>query len=80
MTITVHLPPATLEKLQAQANATGKDIGTLVAEAVAKDLALASVSVKDVLRPIQDAIAASGTTPEEAEAFFNQEVSARCAC
>ena len=32
MTITVHLPSATVEELEARAAVTGKDLGTLVAE------------------------------------------------
>jgi hypothetical protein len=39
-------------------------------------IALSRVSLQEVLRPINEAIAASRTTPEEAEAFFEQELSA----
>jgi hypothetical protein len=39
-------------------------------------VAFSHVSLQEVLRPINEAIAASGTTPEEAEAFFEQELSA----
>jgi predicted DNA-binding protein len=74
MTITVTLPPATIEKLQAEADATGKDISTLVTEAVEKNMALAKVSLKDALKPMQDAIAASGMAAEDADAILEQEL------
>jgi hypothetical protein len=76
MVTTINLPPATLSRLQAEANKSGKDIDTFVTEAVEARIALSRVSLQDVLRPIHEAIAASGTTPEEAEAFFEQELSA----
>ena len=34
MTLTIDFPPATLEKLKAEAAATGKDLQTVVREAV----------------------------------------------
>ena len=76
MTITINLPPATLDQLKAEAEATGKDVETVVCEAVEAKMALSNVSMQDVLLPINEAIAASGMTPEEAEAFFAQELSA----
>ena len=39
MTITVNLPPATIEQLEAEAAATGKDVEKLVREAVQTKLA-----------------------------------------
>jgi hypothetical protein len=39
-------------------------------------LALSRVSLHDVLGPLNEAIAASGMSPEEAEAFFDQELAA----
>lgn len=76
MTITINLPPATIEQLQAEAQATGKDVETVVQEAVEAKMALSHVSLLEVLRPIQEAVAASGLTPEEAETFFERELSA----
>lgn len=76
MTFTIELPPATLRKLEAKAKATGKDIPTLVVEAVEVDLALTRMSLQDALQPIQDAIASSGMSPEDAEAFLGQELQA----
>lgn len=76
MTITINLPAATLDQLKAEAQATGKDVETVVREAVEAKMALSHVSLPEVLRPIQKAVAAGGMTPEEAEAFFEQELSA----
>lgn len=72
----IKFPPETLSRLQAEAEKSGKDIDTLVTEAVEARMALSHVSLQDVLRPINEAIAASGMTPEEAEVFFEQELSA----
>jgi len=76
MTTAINFPPATLSRLQAEAQKSGKDIDTIVTEAVEARMAIAHVSLQDVLRPINEAIAASGASPEEAEAFFEQELSA----
>jgi hypothetical protein len=76
MTITINLLPATLDQLKAEAQATGKDVETVVREAVEAKMALSHVSLQEVLRPINEAIAASGMSPEEAEAFFEQELAA----
>ena len=76
MTITINLPPATLDQVKAEAQATGKDVETVVRDAVEATMALSHVSVEEVLRPINEAIAASGMTPEEAETFFEHELSA----
>ncbi len=76
MRTNINLPPATLGRLQAEAEKSGKDIDTVVTEAVEARIALSRVSLQDVLRPIHEAIAASGTTHEEAEAYFDQELSA----
>jgi len=76
MTTAIKFPPATLSRLQAEAQRSGKDLDTLVTEAVEAKMALARVSLQDVLRPINEAIAASGMSPEEAEEFFEQELAA----
>ena len=75
MTITINLPPATLEQLQAEAQATGKDVETVVRDAVDTRLARRKQTFAEVLKPIHDAVDASGMTPEEAEAFFDQQLS-----
>ena len=75
MITSIKFPPATLSRLQAEAEKSGKDLDTLVTEAVEAKIALSHVSLQEVLRPLTEAIAASGMTPEEAEAFFEQEVS-----
>ena len=76
MTITINLPPATLDQLKAEAKATGKDVETVAREAVEVKMALSHVSIQEVIRPINEAIAASGMSPQEAEAFFEQELAA----
>src|SRR6266446_5925679 len=74
MTISLNLPPATVHELEVRSAATGKDISTLVTEAVQADIALSKVTLKDVLVPMQDAIASSGMTPDETERFLAQQL------
>jgi hypothetical protein len=74
MTITVHLPAATIKELKARAAITGKNIPTLVAEVVVKDVALGKVSLRDTLKPIRQAVAASGTSPAKAEKFLARQL------
>jgi hypothetical protein len=76
MSTTINFPPATLSRLYAEAERSGKDLDVLVTEAVEARLALSRVSLHDVLGPLNEAIAASGMSPEEAEAFFDQELAA----
>jgi hypothetical protein len=66
MTITIDLPRAKLEELQAEAAATGKDVETVVRDAVEARLARRKQTFAEVLKPIHDAVEASGTTEEEA--------------
>jgi hypothetical protein len=66
MTITIDLPPGKLEELKAEAAATGKDVETVVRDAVDARLARRKQTFADVLKPIHDAVEASGITEEEA--------------
>lgn len=74
MTISVNLPPATVEKLEARAAATGKDVGTLVTEAIEKDVLLQRLTFAEAAEPIRKAIKASGMSPGAAEAFLAEEL------
>ena len=76
MTLTVDLPQATVDRLRAEAQTTGKDVETLVREAVEAKLARRKRTLTEVLKPIRDAIAASGMSETEANAFFEQELRA----
>ena len=76
MTITVTLPPATLEKLRAQAAASGKDIDTFVREAVEAKLAISGLSFREILEPIHQEVEASGISDEELADFIDREVAA----
>ena len=74
MTITINFPPATIEKLQAQAAASGKDVETLVKEAVEANLAVSGLSFREILKPIHDEIEASGMSDEEANTLAESAV------
>jgi predicted DNA-binding protein len=76
MTITVNLPPATIEQLEAEAAATGKDVEKLVREAVETKLARRKQTFAEVLKPIHDAVDESGMSEEEVQALLGKELKA----
>jgi predicted transcriptional regulator len=76
MTITVNLPPATIEQLEAEAAATGKDVEKLVREAVQTKLARRKQTFAEVLKPIHDAVDESGMSEEEVHALLDKELKA----
>lgn len=76
MTITINLPPATLEQLKAEAQATGKDVDTVVREAVEAKLARRKQTFAEILKPVHDAVEASGMSEEEVNGLLEQELKA----
>ncbi|MCI0680710.1 MAG: hypothetical protein L0Y71_01285 [Gemmataceae bacterium] len=76
MTLKIDLPPATLEELKAEAEARGKDVETVAREAIESRLARRKRTFAEVLKPIHDAVEASGMTDEEVNALLEQELKA----
>lgn len=74
MTITIHLPPATEKQLRAQAEATGKNISTLVVEAVEARLALAELRFKDILAPVHAQFHRSGMSEVQLNALLEESL------
>ncbi len=74
MTLTIDLPPATLEQLKAEAAATGKDVQTVVREAVEARFARRRQTFADILKPIHDEVEASGVSEEELEKLVDEAV------
>lgn len=74
MTLTIDLPPATLEKLKAEAAATGKDIQTVLRETVEARFASRRATFAEILKPIHDQVEASGATEKELEELVDQAV------
>jgi predicted transcriptional regulator len=74
MTLTIELPPATIEKLQAEARATGKAVQTLIAEAVEARFARRRQTFAEILRPLHDQVEASGVSEEELANLVDQAV------
>jgi hypothetical protein len=74
MTIQITLPPATEERLRAQAEATGKNISTLVVEAVEARLSLAKFNLRDVLAPAHADFHRSGMTDGELDALLQDSL------
>jgi hypothetical protein len=75
MTITITLPPATEQRLRAQAQATGKDVGTFVLEAVEARLSLAKLSLRDILAPVHEDFRKSGMTEAELDTLLQDALS-----
>lgn len=76
MTITINLPAATLDQLKAEAQATGKDVETVVREAVEAKLACRKKTFAEVLKPIHDAVEASGMSGEAVDDLIDEELQA----
>jgi hypothetical protein len=74
MTLTIDFPPATLEQLKAEAAATGKDIQTVVREAVEARFARRRQTFADILKPIHDEVEASGIGEDELEKLVDDTV------
>jgi len=72
MTITINLPEAKLEELRAEAEATGKDVETVVRDAVDARLARRKRTFAEVLKPIHDAIEASGMNEGQVTELFDK--------
>jgi Ribbon-helix-helix protein, copG family len=76
MTITVNLPPAAIEQLEAEAAATGTDVEKLVREAVQTKLARRKQTFAEVLKPIHGAVDERGMSEEEVQALLDKELKA----
>jgi predicted transcriptional regulator len=76
MTLTIELPPATLEKLQAEARATGKDVQTLIGEAIEARFARRRQTFAEILKPVHDEVEASGMSEQELADLVDQAVAA----
>ena len=75
MTITIDLPPATEDRLRAQAAATGKDICTFVVEAVNARLSLAEMTLRTILNPVHEEFRKSGMTEPELDELLEDALS-----
>ncbi len=70
MTITLNLPPIVEARLREQAATTGKDVLTLVLEAVEAKLTLTSLSLKEILQPVHTEVAQSGMGEEAIDSLL----------
>ena len=75
MTITINLPPATEDRLRAQAAVSGKDVVTLVVEAVDARLSLSELNLRMILAPVHEDFRKSGMTEPELEALLEDALS-----
>lgn len=72
MTITITLPPETEERLRAQSTATGKDISTLVVEAVEARLSVSQLSLREILAPVHADFQRSGMTEASLDTLLEE--------
>lgn len=76
MTITIDLPPATAEKLQSRALAVGKDVETLIKEAIEAKLVISGLTFREILEPLHKEVEASGISEHDLTALVDSEVAA----
>ncbi len=74
MSITIDLPPATMEKLEAQAKAKGIDVESLIREAIDAKLLRGGRSFHEILQPIRDEVAQSGMTESELDQLIQSAI------
>ena len=74
MSITITLPPATEAWLQAQAKATGKDVGALVVESVEARQSMAQMSLREILAPVHADFHKSGMSEAELDMLLSDEL------
>ena len=74
MTLQIRLPPAIEERLRAAAEATGKNISTLVTEAIEATLSVTQLRLREVLAPVHDDLERSEMTDEELEALLKNSL------
>jgi hypothetical protein len=68
--ITLSLPPDIEDRLRAHAVATGKDIRTVILEAVEARLALLQMNLREILAPIHADFKRSGMSDAELDALL----------
>jgi predicted DNA-binding protein len=76
MTITVNLPPATIEQLKAEAQAAGKDVETVVREAVESKLARRKRTFAEILKPVHDDVETRGMSEDDTDPLLRAELKA----
>jgi len=74
MVTSINFPPATLNRLRAEAARSGKDLDTLVTEAVEAKLAISGRSFREILEPIHRQVEESGVSDHELEALADDAV------
>lgn len=74
MTITINLPPETLDQLKAEAQAAGKDVETVVREAVEAKLARRKRTFAEILKPVHDDVEARGMREDEVDGLLQTEL------
>jgi hypothetical protein len=72
MTLTINLPSATVEKLQAHATACGTDVDTVVREALEAKLALGGASLRDIMAPVHEDFRKSGMSEDDLDRLIQE--------
>jgi len=72
MSITVALPPGLETRLRAHADAAGKDVATVILEAVEARLALLQLNLREILAPAHADFQASSMNDAELETLLQE--------
>jgi hypothetical protein len=70
MTLTIDLPAETERELRARAAATGKDVATLVREAVEEKLRATTPAFAEILAPVHEDFRQSGMNEAELDSLM----------
>jgi hypothetical protein len=76
MTLTIDLPLATIERIRAEAQASGMDVTAFVRAAVETRLSQGKRILAEVLKPLHNAVEASGLSEPEVNALLEDELKA----
>jgi len=74
MTIKITLPPATEERLRAEAQAKGTDVDTYVMEAVEARLSLSKLTLREILGPVHEDFAKSGMSESDLASLLDDSM------
>jgi hypothetical protein len=72
----IDLPQDTVERIQSEAQASGKDVATFVREAVEAKLVVADLSFRSILNPIHQDVDGSGISEAALGALIDREIAA----
>lgn len=74
MTITLDLPPATLDRLRRHSASTGKDVNDCIETAVESYLNLTTKSFDELFAPLRKQVAESGLSDDQVDDLLQEAI------